>query len=48
MTGLIFDAATQATGVVLFSVGAAKKTKNIAPVVQPSVGLGTVGLRGTF
>jgi len=48
VTGLIFDAAAQGTGIVLFSVGAAHKTKTISPVVEPSVGLGTVGVRGAF
>jgi hypothetical protein len=48
VTGLIFDGATQAVGIVLFSVGAAQKTTTLVPAVRPTVGLGTLGIQGTF
>jgi hypothetical protein len=48
VTGLLFDGATQAVGIVLFSVGAAQKTTTLKPAVRPSVGLGTFGIQGSF
>ena len=46
-TGLAIDWAVQSTGIVLFAIGIGDKTTTLVPV-QPTIGLGTVGLRGTF